>query len=161
MYNLYNIKHYPYDIYNPYLNHSSNNLYNNQRIDPIIQLRNNAYGGFYLDIDGSNGKVILSRRPGSGVNWKMDESDNFVTLQNRGRTQNFFNHFLSINPNTDIVSLSRCISNSIYWKMNRQGNIVTLKNSSNNKFLDIDGNTGAIMLSDQQYEGTKWTISTQ
>ncbi|MCU5577185.1 hypothetical protein [Bacillus wiedmannii] len=160
MCNPYNTNHYPYEVYSPYnLNHSSNNFYSNQRRDPIVQLRNSAYGEFYLGIDADTGAVVLSRHPGGGVHWKMDEvTAILVTLQSRTRSL-YLNYFLGINENSSTVTLSACISNNVYWKMKRKGNIVTLQNLSNNLFLGINGNTGAIELSNHQNEGTKWIIT--
>jgi len=132
-----------------------------------ISLQNNAntqWKGWYLDIDGNTGNVILWSRLGSGGYWKITEhGDGTVSLQNTANTQ-WKDWYLDIDGNTGKVILWPRLGSGGYWKITEHGDgTVSLQNNANTQwkdwYLDIDGNTGNVILWSRLGSGGYWKIT--
>lgn len=125
---------------------------------------NTQFKDFYLDIDGHNGKLMLSDRQASGARWELtNRGENVITLQNTASSP-FKDFFLDIDGNTGELILMDGQASGAFWKVIDHGNcVVTLQNTANSPFknfyLDIDGHNGNLMLSERQASGTFWNLS--
>jgi hypothetical protein len=123
-------------------------------------LGGSPFKNHYLDIDGNNGRIILSSVTGSGIQWKAQRIDgDKYTLQNLGNSP-YRNYYLDIDGNTGAVILSKNKHSGILWRIVKTGSGYIMQNVGSSRFrnyyLDIDGNTGAVVLSPTESSGTHW-----
>lgn len=135
-----------------------------KRTQQTVALQNTAatqWQGWYLDIDGSNGKVILWNHLGSGGRWKLAELDNgTVALQVTAEVP-WKHWYLDIDGNTGEVILWDHLASGGRWKLTELGgNVVALQVTADVRwkdwYLDIDGTSGRVILWDHLGSGGRW-----
>ncbi|AMR02306.1 hypothetical protein [Bacillus thuringiensis] len=154
----YTVPTYPVNKENDYLNPDYHSVRQDTIKFPITvtfqNMGNSPYRGYYLDVDGNTGKVILTKphQAASGILWKLtyDENRGSFTIQNMGNSP-YRGYYLNVDGNTGKVILTHIpTSSSIEWGLPVSGNNARIQNKGNSPYrayyLDIDGNTGKVIL---------------
>jgi hypothetical protein len=135
-----------------------------------------GFMGWYLTAD-KTGAFKMTNKSGlddMGTQWQIrtiTKKRHYTAhvIMNRGNTK-YNGYYLSANPESGELMLSKQETNTSYWSIKYAGKyqgwdsfyIQSLAENgvTDMKFLVIDGETGALSLSDELQAGMNWTIKT-
>jgi hypothetical protein len=137
----------------------SSGAVHNARAESIQNLGNSQYKNWYLDIDGSNGHVVLSQNlKGTGAHWKITEGPNGISIQNMCNCS-FRDGFLSMGDDGQLWVTYIPVH---YWKITKNGSSSKIQSMEiigvEGLYVDIDGNGGVVLESSPKGSGTNWLI---
>jgi hypothetical protein len=135
-----------------------------------------SFMGWYVTVD-KNGEFKMTNKTGladMGTYWQVrtiTKKRHYTAhvLINRGNTK-YNGHYLSVDAETGALKMTKQELNTSYWLIRYAGkyqgwdsyyiqNTAETKGVTDMKFLVMDGESGALSLTDEPGEGMNWTFS--